>query len=72
MADENRDPAKDFGTLNAAGNDSARGIYSDGSTMGVVDRDDDKIYAYRSFAFRNPKQDSDTLNAAGNTTPSGA
>ena len=46
MATKARDSAKDFNTLDAAGNDSPRGIWSDGSTMWVVDVTDEKIYAY--------------------------
>ena len=33
-------------TLQAAGNDYPWGIWSDGETMWVVDRIDDKVYAY--------------------------
>ena len=46
MATKARDSAKDFNTLDAAGNDNPRGLWSDGSTMWVVDRSDEKIYAY--------------------------
>ena len=46
MATKQRDSAKDFNTLDAAGNDSPRGLWSDGSTMWVVDVTDEKIYAY--------------------------
>ena len=46
MSTKARDSAKDFNTLDAAGNDSPRGIWSDGSTMWVVDVTDEKIYAY--------------------------
>ena len=46
MATKARDSAKDFNTLDAAGNDSPRGIWSDGSTMWVVDVTDEKLYAY--------------------------
>ena len=62
---KSRDAAKDFNTLNAAGNDKARGIWSDGATMWIADNSDGKLYAYRSFAFRNPAQDFDTLKDAG-------
>ena len=66
---KSREAAKDFNTLNAAGNDKARGIWSDGATMWVADNSDGKLYAYRSFTFRNLAQDFDTLNAAGNNAP---
>ncbi len=38
---------KNFKTLDAAGNDSPAGIWSDGTTMWVADKDDRKVYAYR-------------------------
>ena len=41
-----RDSSKDFNTLSAAGNNDVRGIWSDGTTMWVVDQYDDKVYAY--------------------------
>ena len=41
-----RDPDKDFDGLASAGNTSPTGIWSDGTTMWVADRGDDKIYAY--------------------------
>ena len=46
MTTKARDPAKDFDTLDAAGNDSPRGLWSDGVTMWVADTWDDKLYAY--------------------------
>ena len=43
-----RDTGKEFttATLHGAGNDSAKGIWSDGTTMWVVDDKDRKVYAY--------------------------
>ena len=46
MSTKQRDSAKEFNTLDAAGNDKPRGIWSDGSTMWVVDVADQKVYAY--------------------------
>ena len=46
MATKARVPARDFNTLDAAGNDSPTGIWSDGTTMWVADESDDRIYAY--------------------------
>ena len=46
MSTKQRDSAKDFNTLDVAGNDGPRGLWSDGSTMWVVDITDEKIYAY--------------------------
>lgn len=47
LSKRNRDAAKDFNTLESAGNDQPRGLWSDGITMWVADAKDDKIYAYR-------------------------
>ena len=41
-----RDSSKDFDTLDPAGNKDIQGIWSDGTTMFVVDYVDDKLYAY--------------------------
>ena len=41
-----RDPDNDFNTLQAAGNGRPRGLWSDGTTLWVMDPDDEKIYAY--------------------------
>ena len=46
MKTKARDSAKDFTTLYAAGNSDPRGIWSDGTTMWVVDWRDATIYAY--------------------------
>ena len=45
-ADYEWNAAKDFNTLDAAGNDSPTGIWSNGTTMWVGDATDWKIYAY--------------------------
>ena len=42
-----RDRAKEFDTLQAAGNERPHGIWSDGTTLWVADAADAKIYAYR-------------------------
>ncbi len=44
--DGTRDSSEDFDTLQGAGNTDVEGIWSDGTTMFVVDSDDDKLYAY--------------------------
>ena len=50
--------ADDFDTLVAAGNNLPRGVWSDGTTMWVLDWDDDKIYAYTvSDQSRDPARD---------------
>ena len=65
-----RDSAKDFNTLDANGNGSPHGIWSDGTTMWVSDGYDDKIYAY-NFSNKSPNSSKDFSNAlltgAGNT-----
>ena len=48
----NRDQSKDFDTLSAAGNNNPYGIYSDGSTMYVIDTADTKVYAYNMYDKR--------------------
>ena len=65
-----RDVDRDINTLNAAGNGSPYGIWSDGTTMWVADNVDDKIYAYLlSDGMRDGSLDINTLAAAGNTVP---
>ena len=66
-----RDPDKDFNTLDAA--DHARGLWSDGVTMWVTtDPGNDKVYAYTlSTKARDPGKDFNTLSAAGNNRPLG-
>ena len=69
-----RVPSKDFNTLLAAGNERPRGIWSDGETMWVADKIDNKIYAYHGFRKthdRNPNEDFDTLKAASNRSARG-
>ena len=46
MATKLRKPAEDFNTLVAAGNDYPAGIWSDETTMFVLDEIDRHIYAY--------------------------
>ena len=58
MATKARDSAKDFNTLDEAGNDDPRGLWSDGSIMWVVDQADEKIYAYdMATKARKPGED---------------
>ena len=46
VEDGSSDSAKDFDTLEAATNTNPRGLWSDGVTMYVLDREDCKLYAY--------------------------
>ena len=41
-----RDSDRDIDTLSAAGNDDARGLWSDDTTIWVADSEGDKLYAY--------------------------
>ena len=67
-----RDPDEDFDTLDDAGNDNPKGIWSDGTTMWVVDDGDGKIYAYiLNTKARDSAKDFNTLDAAGNDGPTG-
>ena len=66
------DPAKDFDTLDAAGNDDPRGLWSDGVTMWVSDTGDDRIFAYEMITkARDPAKDFGTLRGARNVAPRG-
>ena len=62
MATKERDEAKDFDTLAAAGNNYPRGIWSDGTTMWVVDLVAEKLLAYdMTTKERDAAKDFDTL-----------
>ncbi len=76
METKERDPDKDFNTLEAAGNVAPEGIWSDGITLWVADEDDDKLYSYNlsrdealDLKFLNvddePPDDEDDNNIAG-------
>ena len=75
MVTKVRDASKDFDTLAAAGNGSPRGIWSDGTTMWVVDDDGnfaDKIYAYDlATKSRDTSKDYETLRDTENRDPAG-
>ena len=63
---------QEFNTLDAAGNDFPIAIWSDGTTMWVVDLDDIKIYAYEmATKARDADKEFNTLDAAGNDNPQG-
>ena len=71
-------PGQEFNTLNAAGNINPRGIWSNGTTMWVVNDPDEfgdtntKIYAYNlATKAREATNDFNTLMAAGNHNPRG-
>ena len=63
-SDGSRDASRDFNTLKIAGsaldpgNHNPRGLWSDGETMFVADKNDRKVYAYWiSNTSRNPDKD---------------
>ena len=57
-------------TLDAFGNEHRRGIWSDGITVWISDKGDDKIYAYSRQDWRRLlEKDFDTLLAARNNAP---
>ena len=59
----------DLDGLIAAGNLNPAGVWSNGTTMWVLNTTDDKIYAYNmSDGARDSAKDFNTLTAAGNTT----
>ena len=57
-SDGSRYSSKDFDTLSDAGNNRIGGIWSDGTTMFVVDWDDDKVFAY-GLSTRQPTAGAD-------------
>ena len=69
-SDGSRDSAKDFDSLDGAGNDDVHGICSDGTTMFVADRVDDKVYAYQ-MSDRTRDSTKDITLAALNDDASG-
>ena len=81
LATKEREKEKDFDTgmewwtvttLNIAGNSSPSGIWSDGTTMWVVDRRDDKVYAYNlAEKQRDAGKDFDSLSDRGGRGPQG-
>ncbi|MBC6410170.1 MAG: hypothetical protein GDA42_06890, partial [Ekhidna sp.] len=55
-----------------AGNEAPVGLWSDGTTMWVLDSEDDKIYAYTlADGMRDAVKDIETLRPAGNEAPVG-
>ena len=73
MATKARDSSKDFNTLSGATEHTApTGLWSNGTTLWVVNGNDGKIYAYnRATKARDSSKDINTLSAAGNTRPRG-
>ena len=65
-----RDAGRDFSTLSAAGNESPEGIWSDGTTMWVADRTDNKVYAYKMSDKSNDSTKEFNLDSD-NTLPAG-
>ena len=63
-------PTSDFNTLNAAGNNVPRGIWSDGTTLWIADWGDTKLYAY-NLATKAHVSTKDFTLAADNRDPSG-
>ena len=66
-----RDPDQDFDTLEADGVGAPAGIWSDGTTMWVVDRLDRKAYAY-AMSDRSRLSDQDITLDADNELAAGA
>ena len=65
-SDGSRDSSKDFTTLSAAGNGAPTGLCSDGTTMFVVDGDDNKVYAYTLSTGAHDSAKDITLHADNN------
>ena len=66
-----RNDARDFNTLDAAGNDHPTGIWSDGKTIWVADDKDDKIYAYDLFTKKRVSTEDFRVLDPLNTVPNG-
>ncbi|MBC6399968.1 MAG: hypothetical protein GDA37_02960 [Ekhidna sp.] len=70
-------PVRDINALTAAGNTSPEGLWSDGTTLWVANRDgfndgDEKLYAYTlSTGTRDAGKDINTLTMTGNDSPRG-
>ena len=63
---------KDFDGLIAADITAPRGMWSDGTTMWIVDNGQEKIFAYTlATGAQDSTKDFDTLQAAGNESPIG-
>ena len=69
-SDGSRDSSQDFNTLTGAGNERPTGICSDGTTMFVVDGDDNKVYAY-TVSTKAHDSTKDITLAGGNTKSEG-
>ena len=67
-----RNRSEDLDVSPAADDPKPIGLWSDGATMWVADRDDDKIYAFDAVTgARQADKDLDTLAAAGNSGVNG-
>ena len=62
-SDGSRDTGSDFDNLNTAGNNDARGICSDGTTMFVADSGDNMVYAYKMSDTTRDSSKDVTLDA---------
>ena len=74
LATKQRVESKEFDKLRAAGNTDPRGIWSDGTTMWVVDSVDDKVYAYNMESKeRDTSKEFNLVNKPGDrhTNPTG-
>ena len=72
MASKARESSEDFDTLSSAGNNNPYGIWSDSTTLWVVDELDNKIYAYDlESKARDSSKDFNTLSVPGSINPVG-
>ena len=70
MSDKSYDSAKDFNTLSGAGNTFPQGIWSNGSTMWVLDAADDDMFAY-NLSSKAREQSNEFNREADNASPRG-
>ena len=70
LAGKSRNAGKEFAL--EAGNDDPAGLWADGQTMWIADKEDAKLYAYQlANGRRAAGKDFNTLRAAGNEEPWG-
>ena len=62
-------PSRDINTPVAAGNESPKGMWSDGTTMWVADDEDDKLYAYTLATGGTRREQATSACTATTATP---
>ena len=72
LANDHRIWHRNINDLHLNGNDAAKGLWSNGTTLWAADHEDDKLYAYNlADGARTPDHDIDNLDDAGNDRAAG-